>query len=55
MTLAIEPMFSLKKREVWMLQNGWTISTQDKSPAAHFEHTILVTNEGYEILTGESE
>lgn len=53
MTLAIEPMFSLKGREVWMLENGWTISTQDKSPAAHFEHTILVTDNGYEIITGE--
>lgn len=53
MTLAIEPMFSLKGREVWMMENGWTISTQDKSPAAHFEHTILVTDNGCEIITGE--
>lgn len=55
MTLAIEPMFSLKGREVWILENGWTISTEDGSPTAHFEHTILVTENGYEILTGESE
>lgn len=52
-TLAIEPMFSLGSEKVWILQNGWTISTQDGSPAAHFEHTILVTKDGYEILTGE--
>jgi methionyl aminopeptidase len=53
MTLAIEPMFSLEGESVWMDSNGWTISTQDGSPAAHFEHTILVTEKGYEILTEE--
>lgn len=53
MTLAIEPMFSLKGRYVWLLEDDWTIVTQDKSPAAHFEHTIVVTKNGYEILTGE--
>ena len=53
MTLAIEPMFSLKKRHIWMLEDGWTITTQDGSIAAHFEHTIAVTKEGYKILTGE--
>lgn len=53
MTLAIEPMFSLKGRKVWMLDDEWTIVTQDNSPAAHYEHTIAVTKEGYKILTGE--
>lgn len=53
MTLAIEPMFSLKGRKVWLLEDDWTISTQDGSPAAHYEHTIVVTKEGYKILTGE--
>ena len=53
MTLAIEPMFSLKGRKVWLLEDGWTISTQDGSPVAHFEHTIVVTKNGYKILTGE--
>lgn len=53
MTLAIEPMFSLKDRKVWLLEDGWTISTQDGSPVAHFEHTIVVTKDGYKILTGE--
>lgn len=53
MTLAIEPMFSLHGREVYILEDGWTIITQDASVAAHFEHTILVTENGYEIMTGE--
>ncbi len=53
MTLAIEPMFSLKGESVWIELNGWTVTTVDKSPAAHFEHTILVTKDGYEILTKE--
>ena len=53
MTLAIEPMFGLKTKNIWMLEDGWTIETEDKSPSAHFEHTILVTKDGYEIITGE--
>lgn len=53
MTLAIEPMFSLGTKEVWLLPDEWGIVTQDGSLAAHFEHTILVTKDGYEILTGE--
>ena len=53
MTLAIEPMFSLGTKEVWLLPDEWGIVTQDGSLAAHFEHTVLVTKDGYEILTGE--
>ncbi len=53
MTLAIEPMFSLKGRKVWLLDDDWTISTQDRSASAHYEHTIVVTKDGYKILTGE--
>ena len=53
MTLAIEPMFSLGTDKVWLLEDGWGIVTRDNSLAAHFEHTILVTKDGYEILTGE--
>lgn len=53
MTLAIEPMFSLGTKEVWLLPDEWGIVTRDGSLAAHFEHTILVTKDGYEILTGE--
>ena len=53
MTLAIEPMFSLGTKEVWLLPDEWGIVTRDGSNAAHFEHTVLVTKDGYEILTGE--
>ena len=53
MTLAIEPMFSLGTKELWLLPDNWGIVTQDGSKAAHFEHTVLVTDDGYEILTGE--
>lgn len=53
MTLAIEPMFSLKGRQVWLLDDDWTIVTRDSSVAAHYEHTIVVTKNGYKILTGE--
>ena len=34
-----------------MLDDGWTIVTYDEKPSAHFEHTVLVTKDGYEILT----
>lgn len=53
MVLAIEPMFTLHGRKIWVLEDDWTIVTQDSSPAAHYEHTIAVTKDGYEILTGE--
>jgi len=53
MTLAIEPMLNLGGKEVELLENDWTVVTQDGSPSCHFEHTIVVTEDGYEILTGE--
>lgn len=53
MTFAVEPMLTAGKRYVRVLNDGWTIVTQDKKPSAHFEHTIVVTDDGYEILTGE--
>ncbi len=53
MTLAIEPMFSLRSKEVWLLEDDWTIVTRDGSPSAHYEHTIAVTKDGYKILTGK--
>lgn len=53
MTLAVEPMLTAGKRYVRLLSDEWTIVTKDKSPAAHFEHTVVVTDDGYEILTGE--
>ena len=52
MCLAIEPMLTLGRRDICILDDEWTIETIDNSPAAHFEHTIVVTKDGYEILTG---
>ena len=53
MTIAIEPMLNLGTREVVMLDDDWTIVTKDGKLSAHFEHTVLVTKDGYLILTGE--
>lgn len=53
MTLAIEPMLTSGKRYVRIKSDDWTIVTQDGRPSAHFEHTVVVTDDGYEILTGE--
>lgn len=49
--LAIEPMFTLGGGEVEVRPDGWTVVTRDGSIAAHFEHTIAVTEDGAEILT----
>ncbi|MGR3809839.1 type I methionyl aminopeptidase [Jiulongibacter sp. NS-SX5] len=51
MVIAIEPMVTLGKRFVVQEQDGWTIRTEDRSAAAHYEHTVLVTKDGNEILT----
>ncbi|MBT5479581.1 MAG: type I methionyl aminopeptidase [Verrucomicrobia bacterium] len=51
MTIAIEPMVNMGKPEVLILEDGWTVITKDRKPSAHFEHTILVTEEEPEILT----
>lgn len=51
MTIAIEPMLNLGTATVYMLDDDWTIVTGDDKASAHFEHTILVTKDGYEILT----
>jgi len=51
MTLAIEPMVTAGRPEVKILNDGWTVVTKDGSLSAHFEHTILVTETGPEILT----
>ena len=52
MVLAIEPMLNLGSPEIVILEDNWTIETRDYSPSAHFEHTVVVTDDGYEILTG---
>ena len=51
MTLAVEPMVVIGDREVLQLEDAWTIITADRSYAAHFEHTIAVTENGADILT----
>lgn len=53
MTFAIEPMLTLGSPDIYIEDDEWTIRTLDNSPAAHYEHTILVTKDGYKILTGE--
>jgi methionyl aminopeptidase len=51
MCLAIEPMLTLGRDDVYIRRDGWTVATRDGSTAAHFEHTIAVTEEGPQILT----
>lgn len=51
MTIAIEPMSTLGGERVVMDSDGWTIKTYDSSLSAHFEHTVLITDSGAEILT----
>ncbi|MBL4575163.1 MAG: type I methionyl aminopeptidase [Opitutaceae bacterium] len=51
MTLAIEPMVNVGRSEVIVLDDGWTVVTRDRKASAHFEHTVLVTDEEPEILT----
>ena len=51
MTIAVEPMATLGSERVFLADDEWTVKTQDGSLSAHFEHTILITNTGYEILT----
>lgn len=50
-TIAIEPMATLGGEHIKVEDDGWTISTRDGSLAAHFEHTVLITEDGAEILT----
>ena len=51
MVICIEPMLTFGRRDVFQSHDGWTVKTLDHSPAAHYEHTVLVTDDGYEILT----
>lgn len=53
MTIAVEPMLTSGTRKIYLLDDDWTIITRDNKPSAHFEHTIIVTRDGYEILTGD--
>lgn len=51
MVIAVEPMLNLGTADVFMLDDDWTVVTADDKPSAHFEHTVLVTKDGYEIMT----
>ena len=51
MTFTIEPMINAGKREIRSLADGWTIVTRDHSLSAQWEHTILVTEDGFDVLT----
>ena len=51
MTIAVEPMINLSGAGVRQLSDGWTVVTKSGSISAHFEHTILITEEGARILT----
>ena len=53
MVIAIEPMLTMGSPKVFLHENSWTVETQDGSLAGHYEHTVVVTKDGYEILTGE--
>lgn len=55
MTFTIEPMINAGKRHVRQLPDGWTVVTKDRSLSAQWEHTILVTETGHEILTKRTE
>lgn len=51
MIIAIEPMVNMGERNVVFLPDGWTCKTRDGMPSAHYENTVLITEEGVEILT----
>ena len=51
MALAIEPMVNLGRHHVRVLPDGWTVKTLDGAPSAHFEHTVVITAEGPQIMT----
>jgi methionyl aminopeptidase len=51
MIITVEPMLNQGKRHVKVLSDGWTAVTKDHSLSAQWEHTVLVTEKGYEILT----
>lgn len=55
MTFTIEPMINAGRRQVKLLKDGWTVVTKDHALSAQWEHTVLVTNAGFEVLTKRPE
>lgn len=53
MTIAIEPMLNMGTKGVYLCDDDWTVKTDDGKPSCHYENTVLVTDTGYEILTGD--
>ena len=53
MALAIEPMINMGTHRTTLLADNWTVATADGLPSAHFEHTVLITEAGPEVLTGQ--
>ena len=51
MTIAIEPMITMGTEKVDWMSDGWTVKTKDRKPAAHYENTIAITDNGVEILS----
>ena len=51
MTFTVEPMINAGKRHVKLLPDNWTVGTKDRSLSAQWEHTVLVTDDGYDVLT----
>jgi methionyl aminopeptidase len=51
MTFTVEPMINAGRRHVKLLGDGWTVVTKDHSLSAQWEHTVLVTSDGFEVLT----
>ncbi len=51
MTLAVEPMINAGKKEICLMPNKWTIVTRDERPSAHYENTVVIREDGVEILT----
>ena len=54
MIFTIEPMINAGKKDIKMLSDGWTVVTKDRSLSAQWEHTVLVTENSYEVLTVSS-
>ncbi len=55
MTFTIEPMINVGKRHVKLMKDGWTVVSKDRALSAQWEHTILVTDDGFEVLTKRQE
>ena len=51
MTFTIEPMINIGKRHSKLLSDGWTVVTKDRSLSAQWEHTLAVTDDGFDVLT----